>query len=139
MLTKIEIYKFILEWFDALDNHKPINMLTEKLDENGFEIKFPDTTIQNLEELQNWYKSVKKDFYDEIHIIKNIDIEITEKQAEVILTLNWEARSRDIQEAYSKNMNCDIIQSWIMTENKENKPVIKQYTLNYIKEKKIIL
>ena len=137
MLTKLEIYKFILEWFDLITNQKIVDELIERLDENGFELKFPETTITDVEEFKNWYKTVKNQYFNQVHNVKNIDIEISKNQADIILTLNWEAHSRDVENPYSKKINCDVIQSWVIAKNKKtNKPIIKKYIVNYMNENK---
>lgn len=137
MLNKIEIIKFVLEWFNLINNHEPIEKLIDKLDANGFELKFPEKTITNIDEFQNWYNTVTNKYFDQVHNVKNIDIEISEEKTDIILTLNWEARSWEPQSPYSNYLNCDVVQSWVLVKDyKKNKPAIKKYIVNYLKESK---
>lgn len=137
MLNKIEIFEFILEWFSLINNHEPVRKLTDKLNADDFELKFPEKTITNTEEFCDWYNTVTNKYFDQVHNVKNIDIEISEEKADIILMLNWEARSWEPTNPYSCYTNCEIIQSWILVKDpSKNKPAIKKYIVNYLKEQK---
>lgn len=137
MLDKIEIIEFILEWFSLINNHESIEKLIDMLDTNGFELRFPEKTITGKEELEDWYNSVIHKYFDQVHNVKNVDIELSKGKADIILTLNWEARFWEAPNPYSNYLKCEVIQSWVLVKDPvKNKPKIKKYIVNYLKDLK---
>lgn len=130
-LTKFEVKELIYYWFKKLTDHDPIEDILPMLDTNDLEMHFPDTKIKSEEEFRGWYQTVTNRFFDQVHELKMLDIEINGTTANIKLVVNWQARTWDPPQGYSKWEGVYVHQSWVIQRNKSTgKPVINRYIVD---------
>ena len=127
MLIKSDVNKLVYYWFKKLTDHAPIEEMIAMLSKDDLYMKFPETDFNNIDGFNNWYHAVTNKFFDQIHNILSLDISIESNIAKVTLVVNWQAKSWDPPEGYSKWVGVNAHQSWIVVEDSTGRPVIKSY------------
>ena len=130
-LTQLEVNKLVYEWYKQLDVHAPVENLLPLLLSTGPEMKFPEATLKTIEEFKGWYKKVTNLFFDEIHDMKMLNIDLEGEQATVTLVVNWQTKVWNPPAAKSKWMGFDARQTWIVKRDpKTKKAVIATYIVD---------
>ena len=107
------IRQFASAWYRALDVHAPLDECLSMLSENGLSMRFPDGDINNALSFQKWYERVTNLFFDEKHTVLNIEIlGTTEEQAELAVTVRWQASWWEPPAAESKRVDLESAQKW---------------------------
>lgn len=128
-LTNLEINQLVYDWYKKLDVHAPVEELTPLLASSGLEMKFPEATLTTMDEFKDWYKKVTNLFFDEIHNMKMLDINVNGHTATVKLVVNWQAKIWNPPAAKSQWLGFDAAQTWIVKKEDE-RAVIQQYIVD---------
>lgn len=126
---KIAIYALVREWFKNLNDHAPIGILTDMLCADGFEMKFPEAVITDAAGFEKWYTSVSHAFFDQVHDVKNIEIDLNGDEATLAIYVNWLARTWKAPAGYSEPINSDAFQVWKVVRESGGRWKIKTYAV----------
>ncbi|MCX5697906.1 MAG: nuclear transport factor 2 family protein, partial [Candidatus Omnitrophica bacterium] len=133
-LNKEEIIRFVRAWFARLNEHAPIEKIKSMLSAQGLQMKFPEATLANYEQVEKWYKGVTTKFFDQSHILKNIEIKSNGDEIDISLVVNWRAHAWEPPQASSEWFNFDALQSWtILRDGPGGNYLIKKYIVESLK------
>lgn len=130
-LTESAINALAEEWYKKLDVHAPMVEILPLLSEEGLEMKFPESTLKSLAEFESWYQRVIRIFFDEVHKLKDVKVNIKDDTADVHVIVEWHASVWNPPAPYSARIKLDADQTWIVKPcPKTGKPVIAAYIVN---------
>lgn len=132
MLTKIETLDLIRRWFKALNDHEPVEKLLEMLDQDDLEMQFPEAALRNTADFIEWYRGVTMKFFDQKHNLKNIEIDVKDNTADIVIYVNWLARTWKAPDAYSEFLDVDAFQTWQVTKDAGGAVRIKRYIVEML-------
>ncbi|HZR42723.1 MAG TPA: hypothetical protein VFB12_21565 [Ktedonobacteraceae bacterium] len=127
-LTNVEVQNLVYTWFQKITAKVDLDELLQMLSKNELEMRFPETTIRNHGDFKRWYEGVTNLYFDQIHDLKMLAVDLDGPQADVSLVVHWQARTWQPPSAYSKWQDAYIHQRWsIKREAGSDKPVIVDY------------
>jgi hypothetical protein len=129
-LTESEVKELVDGWYRKLDVHAPVDEVLPLAADDGLEMVFPEATLHGHADLRNWYETVTRRFFDEVHEMRQLDISPNGDRADVKLVVNWQARIWDPPEAKSKWLGFDAYQTWVVERAADGKPVITRYVVD---------
>jgi hypothetical protein len=126
------IKKFAAAWYEALDIHAPSEDCEKLLAADDLEMIFPEKTLKGMGDFMAWYAGgtysdgetapgVINIFFDEIHVVKNVDITMSGDTAEVDVIVGWQASWFEPPAAKSKRTAMDATQRWTLRRAPEGK------------------
>jgi hypothetical protein len=129
--TAAEVQKLAAQWYRNLDVHAPVDQLLPLLAEEGLEMEFPEATLRGTDEFELWYDRVINVFFDEVHTLKNVEIDSAQDGVLVKVVVRWEASMWHAPEPKSRRIKLDAYQTWLVTRSPSTgKPVIARYTVD---------
>jgi len=133
-LGKAEVKDMVDAWYRALDVHAPVAELLPMLAEEGLEMRFPEATLKGQPAFVEWYEGVTRKFFDEIHDMKELNIDPAGDEANVKLVVNWQAKVWNPPDAKSKWLGFDAYQTWIVKRSPQSgRPVIATYIVDELR------
>lgn len=131
MLTFQEVNELVFRWYKKLDVHAPVEEVLPMLITEGLEMKFPEATLKSIDEFKEWYKTVTNKFFDEVHTLQLVNIDVNGDTAEVKVVVNWQAKIWNPPDAKSKWLGFDAYQTWVVKkEVSTDKAVIAVYAVD---------
>jgi len=116
-----KVRSFVAAWYRLLDIHAPVKECFSMLADETLSMQFPDGRICDYATFSKWYYRVINTFFDEHHIVNNIEIpEIANDQAKVDVLVSWQASFWEPPAAKSKRVALDAAQRWIIRHSKKN-------------------
>jgi len=129
-LTKQEVEKLAADWYHKLDVHAPLVELLPMVAEDA-EMKFPEATLRGLADFESWYERVIRIFFDEVHTLKQVSVELKDEVANVKVVVHWEASVWNPPAAKSQRIKLDAYQTWVVKRSPfSGAPVIASYTVD---------
>jgi hypothetical protein len=107
-----EVQDLVDEWFHCLDVHAPVERLRAMLADDGLEMKFPEKTLRSLEEFGQWYDTVTRQYFDEVHTLEPIAVRQEGPDAIASIRVRWEASVWNPPDAKSQRLAYDADQTW---------------------------
>ena len=92
-LTQWEVKELVYEYFRKITIKEPVEQVLPLLASQGLEMQFPDTTMRSYDDFKKWYSDVTHLFFDQVHDIKFLAVDINGAEAQVNLIVNWQART----------------------------------------------
>ncbi|HLC15236.1 MAG TPA: hypothetical protein VJL89_03300 [Thermodesulfovibrionia bacterium] len=131
-LTETEARQLVTDWYVKLDVHAPMVEILPLLDDEELEMQFPETILHGYVEFETqWYQRVIRTFFDEVHELKELNINISNDRADIKLVVKWEASIWNPPAAKSERIIMDASQTWVVKRSpKSQKPVIVNYIVN---------
>jgi hypothetical protein len=132
-LTKSEVEKTVVDWYRALDVHKPMVDVLPYVSDGELEMVFPEATLRSLAEFEGWFQGVIRIFFDEVHTMQQLDVTIPPdgQRADVKLVVRWEASRWKPPAAKSERLMMDAYQTWVVKRSPTSgKPVITRYVVD---------
>lgn len=127
-LTEFEVKIFIYEWFSKLDVHAPAEEILTMVADDGLEMRFPEATIQSRADFGRLYNEWINSYFDEVHQLRELEIEISSDQANVTLIGYWQRRTWNRPAARSEQLAYNAVQSWTLKRSPDtSKPIIVTY------------
>ncbi len=127
-LTGWEVKELVYTWFRKLTIKVPEEEMLALLSAESLEMRFPEETLRNHTDFKQWYKKVTHLFFDQVHELKMLDVDIRGDQATVHLIVNWQARTWNPPAGFSEWRGFNVHQKWIVVQDpKSGKPVISVY------------
>lgn len=111
-LSNWEVQDLVYTWFRKLTDKVPADELIAMLSPRNLEMQFPDQTLGNYDDFRAWLNTVTHLFFDQVHDVKYLDVQIAGSQATVNLIVNWQARTWKPPAAYSEWQGSYVHQQW---------------------------
>ena len=92
------------------------------LDTTDLEMKFPESTLKSEQDFRDWYKVVTNKFFDQVHEVKMLNVDVVDDAAAVHLVVNWQAKTWNPPEGYSRWNGAYVHQSWKMEQHTLSTP-----------------
>ncbi|MEU8086629.1 nuclear transport factor 2 family protein [Micromonospora sp. NPDC049101] len=129
-LSVESVRRLVQEWYDALDRHDPLDAVLPYLADNGLTMQFPEATLRTEDDFGGWYDTVTHRFFDEIHEVKRVDVELLSPlHADVSVLVNWQARVWNPPAATSEWLGFDASQTWSVVLQ-DGQPRIRSYAVD---------
>jgi len=90
-LTEAEVRQLVEIWYARLDVHPPVEEILPMLADEQLTMQLPETTLHGQADFRKWYEGVTHKFFNEVHVLKEVDMRIEAKQADIYLIVNWQA------------------------------------------------
>ena len=129
-LTESEVKELVDAWYKALDVHAPPDEVTAMVAAEGLECYWPEGPTFGVDEFLGWYDRVTHTFFDEVHTMKELAITPRDGQADVKLTVNWQAKVWNPPDAKSKWLGMDAHQTWVVSRSADGRAVIQKYVVD---------
>ncbi|PYE54804.1 hypothetical protein [Deinococcus yavapaiensis] len=132
-LTDAEVRAMVDAWYKGLDVHAPAEDMTPFVHETDLQMRFPEATLTTVEEFRGWYEGVIRIFFDEVHTLQKLDVNLNEdgSSALVNLVVYWEASRWKAPAAKSERLLMDADQTWeVRRSPASGQPVIAVYIVN---------
>ena len=129
-LTESDVKELVDAWYKALDVHAPVEDVVAMLAAEGLECYWPEGPTFGIDEFKGWYDRVTHTFFDEVHTMKELAITPRDGQADVKLTVNWQAKVWNPPDAKSKWLGMDAHQTWVVSRSGDGRAVIQKYVVD---------
>jgi hypothetical protein len=130
-LTNLEVNELVFDWYKKLDIHTGVEEILPLINSSEFEMRLPEATLRSAEDFKGWYHSVTNKFFDEIHDMKMLNVDIAADTANVKLVVNWQAHVWNPPAAKSTWLGFDAYQSWVVKrDDKTGGATISSYTVD---------
>ena len=129
-LNETAVRDLVKNWYQLLDVHAPETDLVPLLSETGLEMQFPEGPLHGLDDFRRWYETVTHTFFDEKHVLKEVNVTLAADRADVNLIVNWQASRWKPPSAQTDRLGFDAYQRWTVTRNAAGRPVIVSYIVD---------
>jgi hypothetical protein len=130
-LTEDELRQFVVDWFDLLDVHAPVEWLLPLVAADDLEMVFPEATVHGRASFEAWYTKVTNRFFDEVHTLTAQRLSAAGDRGEIGLDLNWQAKMWQPPAATSTWLGFDVRQTWEMRRSaRTGKAEIVRYVVS---------
>lgn len=127
-LSEGEVKQLVETWYAMLDVHPPVAEMLPMLADADLTMQLPEITLHGQADFLKWYDGVIHKFFNEVHVLKEVDIRVTANQAEVHLIVNWQAQTWKAPAAKSQWIGFDATQRWLVGRSeKTQQPIIVTY------------
>jgi hypothetical protein len=127
-LTNWEVQEFVYDWFRKLTDKVPAEELLAMLSDEGLEMQSPEETLRSHADFKKWLDTVTHLFFDQVHDVKLLAVDLAGDQATVNLIVNWQARTWTPPAPYSEWQGSYVHQNWTVKRSPTTgKPVIVNY------------
>ncbi|MBK8026165.1 MAG: hypothetical protein IPK19_33460 [Chloroflexi bacterium] len=136
-LTKQEIEAMVIDWYQGLDVHRAQVDMIKYIHSTELEMVFPEATLRTQAEFELWFQGVIRIFFDEVHTMQSLDIQVSEdgSKADVKLVVRWEASRWKAPAANSERLRFDAYQTWIIKRcPKSLAPAITLYVVDELRQ-----
>lgn len=131
-LTKEEVEDLAKDWYlKLLDTHAPAEQLIERTAGEETEFRFPEATLKGVDAFRDWYDRIVTTFFDEVHDIKELEVNLRGDEADVRVLVNWQAKVWIPPQPKSIWIGFDAGQTWLVRRSPETgKAVLVTYTVD---------
>lgn len=130
-LTEAEVRELVAAWYKKLDVHAPMVEVLPLLSDETLEMKFPEATLHGLADFESWYQRVIRIFFDEVHTLKEVSVELQGDSANVHIVVEWQASVWNPPAANSARIVLDADQTWVVKKSaKTGQAVVTRYIVN---------
>jgi hypothetical protein len=127
--TEQQIKQFVDDWYLKLDVHAPVAEVLPLLS-SEIEMQLPETTLHGLDQFKTWYDRVIHTFFDEVHEMQKLDINIASDRADLELVVRWEASRWNAPAPQSDRLRFDAAQRWVIKRSHLSEPAIVTYIVD---------
>ena len=127
-LTQSEVQDLVYTWFRKITDKCPEDEMLAMLSTDGLEMRFPERTLKSYDDFRDWYHGVAGLFFDQVHELKMLAVDLDGERANVTLVVNWQAHTWNPPAAYSEWSSFLIHQDWTVRRDRASgRPVIVTY------------
>jgi hypothetical protein len=128
-IREAEVKTLAIDWYEKLTKKVPLNQYIPLLAKQNLKMEFPNgNLIVEWNSFQNWYEQVTNTFFDQIHILKHLEVKTIGDRAEVQIVVHWEASMWQPPAAKSQRIVLDAFQNWVVRRSLTTQlPVIQTY------------
>ena len=124
------IRAMVTAWYQALDRHDDLTIVLPFLAAEGLEMHFPEGVSKGRPGFTDWYNTVTRRFFDEVHTVTRVDISnLTDTSADVEVVVNWQARIWNPPAPKSEWLGFDAYQTWAVIAGPDG-PQVLTYIVN---------
>jgi hypothetical protein len=128
--TEQEIKQFVDDWYLKLDVHAPVVEVLPLLS-SEIEMQLPETTLHGLDQFKTWYDRIIHTFFDEVHTMQTLDINIASDRVDIKLVVSWEASRWNAPVPQSDRLRFDAAQRWVIERSHlTERPAIVTYIVD---------
>jgi hypothetical protein len=129
--SETEVKQLVEDWYAKLDVHAPVGELLPMLADANLEMRFPEATVLGHVGFTDWYEGVTRRFFDEVHVLKEVNVASFGEQAEVQLVVNWQAKVWNPPAPRSQWLGFNAAQRWMVTRSSaDRRPLITTYIVD---------
>lgn len=132
-LTNGEVQDLVYSWFQKITNKASLDEMLAMLTHNelGMQLHFPETTVRSHADFQRWYEEVTNRYFDQVHDLKMLAVDLNGTRATVTLVVNWQAYTWKPPAPYSEWQGFNVHQTWTVDrESGSGKPLIITYNVD---------
>ncbi len=130
-LTETKVRQMVEKWYQLLDVHAPEAELLPLLSESGLEMKLPEGPVNGLDGFGGWYQTVTHAFFDEKHVLKEVNVTLSDDRADVEIVVDWQAKRWRPPAAKSEALDFIAAQRWVVVPSTtKGEPVILTYIVD---------
>lgn len=129
-ISQEAITELVADWYKKLDVHAPMVELLPMLADDELEMIFPEITVYGYAGFEGWFQRVIRLFFDEVHTLKNVEVDVQGDSATVSVVVQWEASVWNAPEASSKRIVADAYQTWTVKAGPTGAPIITRYVVD---------
>ncbi|MGK3986305.1 nuclear transport factor 2 family protein [Sorangium sp. So ce136] len=130
-LADDEVKRLVRAWYAKLDAHAPVEELLPMLADEELTLELPEGTVRGHAGFKAWYDGVTRKFFDEVHELVDLCVQMAEAEAHVTLVVNWQARVWTPPAASSRWLGFDAAQRWVVRRCRgSGAPVIVRYLVD---------
>jgi hypothetical protein len=137
-LTNQEVSAMVNDWYQKLDVHAPMVDILPLVSDGELRMVFPEATLTSLADFESWYQRVIRIFFDEVHTMKELNVEVSADgtKADIKLIVYWEASVWNPPDRFSKRLMMDAYQTWVVKRSPSSgKPVVVSYVVDKLDPK----
>ena len=131
LITQTQIENFVRAWFQALDEHLPLEEVSRFLTDTGLEMRFPEKPLRGLDEFAIWYAGgyysdgqkapgVINIFFDEEHNVVSVKAVISGDQADLDVVAAWTTLWITPPKPTAKRIALDSVHKWHVRASNRN-------------------
>ena len=123
-----EVKTFVYSWFALLDRQVSEISLLKFLDKNNLTMEFPEMTVNNPDDFNEWYSGVEEAISSNTHDVRLV--EVTPKgngKFDVMVEVNWQAQTRE-----GETINQAYQQQWKVVSDRNRRLLIQEYLVEEI-------
>ncbi|MBV9490489.1 MAG: nuclear transport factor 2 family protein [Verrucomicrobia bacterium] len=117
------------KWYQLLDVHAPEADILPLLSD-GLEMTLPEGPVHGLDGFRNWYRTVTHVFFDERHVLRQVNVALSGQRADVGIVVNWQAKRWRPPAPRSESLDFDALQRWVVVPGPNGEPVIQTYIVD---------
>ena len=130
-LNETKIRQMVEKWYQLLDVHAPETDLLPLLSDAGLEMKLPEGPVNGLDGFRRWYQTVTHAFFDEKHVLKEVNVKLSDDRADVDIVVDWQAKRWRPPAAKSEALDFVAAQRWVVVPSAPmGEPVILTYIVD---------
>jgi len=132
-LTEPEVRELVENWYSALDTHAETAEMLGYLADKGLEMKFPEAKVRGHAGFTKWYEGIVNTFFDEVHTLQKLDIEIAQDGLSAVVNLvgEWDASRWKAPQPKSERLMMIADQTWtIIRDTTSGHSIIQKYKVN---------
>ena len=123
-LTTWEVKELVFAWFRKITIKVPVEEMLVMLSSEALEMKFPEETLKSHDDFKKWYQTVTHQFFNQVHEVKVLDVDLNGDQATVNLIVNWQAETWTPPDPFSKWLGSYVQQTWQVKKDKNSEKVV---------------
>lgn len=132
-LTQAEVHDLVYNWFRKLTIKVPVDEMLDMLSTDPLEMKFPEKTMRSQAEFKQWYDDVTHLFFDQVHDVRFLAVDVNGDEATVHLYVNWQARTWKAPAGFSEWQGWLVVQNWVVKHDPiSGKAVIVKYEVGHM-------
>ncbi len=130
-LTNGEVTELVYTWFRKITDKCPKEEMEAMLSSDDLEMAFPEKTLRTFAEFEEWYKDVTSLYFNQVHEIKFLGIDLAGDKADLIVIVNWQAQTWKSPAPRSEWQGFYVHQNWtVKRDPKSGQAVIQMYCVN---------
>ena len=134
-LNETKVRELVGKWYQLLDVHAPEADLVGLLDA-GLEMKLPEGPVHGLAGFRGWYQTVTHAFFDERHVLNEVNVKLSDDRANVDIIVNWQAKRWRPPAAKSESLEFVAAQRWVVVcSASTGEPVVLTYIVDSLTPK----
>jgi hypothetical protein len=130
-LNETQVRQLVKKWYQLLDVHAPEADVLELLSDTGLELTLPEGPVHGLDGFRRWYQTVTHAFFDEKHVLNQVDVKLSDERADVDIIVNWQAKRWRPPAPKSESLDFVAVQRWVVVRSaSKGEPVILTYIVD---------
>jgi hypothetical protein len=120
------VIQLVDTWFRRLTDKAPVDEMLSLLEPGSLTMVFPEGSFIGEDGFRTWYAAVVGTFFDQVHDVRVLDVELLGEQADVHVAVDWQARTWQPPAAYSGWTGKHATQHWTV-RRRDGTVVIADY------------